>query len=191
MKITIPEHSVSFTIPAYDIDIPDPPVVVPPVVTPPVVTPPVVTPGGIAWGYHNGVFSWAGDYSYAATIDYHDPQGIAVRTTQWGAWQPFMAKNWVYPTAGYTQLTFRLKPTVPGQKWAVRFIGVGDVPLAMQYNLDVLKYGPAPVVGVWATYTIPLADLGVLGKDVYKFAIQDQTGLPSNLFYVNDAGFVP
>ena len=50
--------------------------------------------------------------------------------------------------------------------------------------------GPAPVVGQWGVYTIPLADLGVLGTSIYKFAIQDKTGLASNVWYVDDVGFL-
>jgi hypothetical protein len=46
-------------------------------------------------------------------------------------------------------------------------------------------------VGEWGTYKIPLSDLGVLGKSIYKFAIQDQTGLPHNVFFLDDIGFLP
>ena len=55
---------------------------------------------------------------------------------------------------------------------------------------DVRKYGPAPVAGKWNVYTIPLADIGVAKTKIYKFAIQDQTGLASNVFYVDDVAFV-
>jgi hypothetical protein len=44
-------------------------------------------------------------------------------------------------------------------------------------------------VGVWGTYTIPLSDLGVKGTSVYKFAIQDQTGLGHSVFYLDNIGF--
>ncbi len=190
--VTIPSQTVTVTIPAQTITVPASTSVS-------TTTPPPVSASGTAWGYHSGIFSWAGDYSYAATINYKDFAGgslsgaadIAIKTTPYGAWQPYMSANWSYPTAGYTKLTFSLKPTVANQTWQVRFIGVGDVPLAATCNLNVLSYGPAPVAGKWATYTIPLSDLCVLGKNVYKFAIQDQTGLASNTWYVDDAGFVP
>jgi hypothetical protein len=39
-------------------------------------------------------------------------------------------------------------------------------------------------------YTIPLADIGVAKTKIYKFAIQDKTGLKSNVFYVNDVKFL-
>jgi hypothetical protein len=57
--------------------------------------------------------------------------------------------------------------------------------------VDPTKYGPAPVVGKWATYTIPLADLGVLGTSIYKFCIHDQTGLSNISWYVDNVGFEP
>jgi hypothetical protein len=184
-----------------------------PVATPPVTTPPVTTPppaSGIVYGYHNGKI-WAGDYSYAlASLDYADKVGnpggldIAVTSNAFGAWQPFMCSGagvplagckalWVYSTAGFTKLTFKLKPTQANQIWQVQFVGVGDVALPFSCTVQVTpKYGPAAQVGTWATYTIPLADLCVGGgKDVYKFAIQDQTGRANNLWYVNDVGFAP
>jgi hypothetical protein len=46
------------------------------------------------------------------------------------------------------------------------------------------------VAGKWNVYTIPLADIGVAKTKIYKFAIQDQTGLASNVFYVDDVAFV-
>jgi hypothetical protein len=68
-------------------------------------------------------------------------------------------------------------------------VKVGDVPVGIY--LDVSNYGPAPVKGQWATYTVPLAALGVLGTDIYKFCIQDQTGLSSNYWYIDNVGFAP
>lgn len=200
--VAIPPQTVTVTIPAQTVTIPaqtvtvavtPPPVIV--VTPPPVIVPPPAST--TAWGYHAGVWSWAGDYSYAAKITYGDTVGnpsgkdIAVSlTSAWGAWQPFMAANWKYSTAGYTKLTFSLKPTRVGQHWNVFFVGVGDVALAPGCGKDVLAYGPAPVAGQWATYTVPLADLCVGGGiDIYKFDIQDQTGAAVNTWYVNDVGF--
>jgi hypothetical protein len=65
---------------------------------------------------------------------------------------------------------------------------VGDKPVGK--GVDPFKYGPAPVVGQWNVYTIPLADIGVANTKIYKFCIQDQTGLASNVFYVDDVAFV-
>jgi hypothetical protein len=65
---------------------------------------------------------------------------------------------------------------------------VGDKPVGKA--VDIFNYGPKPVVGQWAVYTIPLADIGVAHTKIYKFALQDQTGRPTNVFYVDDVGFV-
>lgn len=154
-------------------------------------------PPGTSWVYYDGVFDWPGDYSYVATPDYSDTSGnpltgpYDIRITldgAWGGWLPY-AKNWDFDSKGYTKLTFALKPTVANQVWHVYFVKVGDVPVGIY--LDVAQYGPAPVPGKWATYTVPLADLGVLGTDIYKFCIQDQTGLSRNTWYVDNVGFAP
>src|SRR6266702_8458829 len=101
-------------------------------------TPTTTPPAGSAWGYYNGVYSWAGDFSYSATPNYADtaggplsgPADIAVTLTgPFGAWQPYMASSFSWPSTGYTKLTFALKPTVPGQQWSSQFVGVGDVAL--------------------------------------------------------------
>jgi hypothetical protein len=147
--------------------------------------------------YYNGVFDWPGDYSFVASPNYADTRGgplsgphdIKVTLTgAWGGWLPY-ALNWNFNSAGYTKLTFALKPTVANQKWNVYFVKVGDIPVGIY--LDVSKYGPAPVAGKWATYTVPLSALGVLNTSIYKFCIQDQTGLSSNTWYVDNVGFEP
>ena len=109
-------------------------------------------------------------------------------TGAWGGFQPY-ATNWSFDTTPYTYLRFAMKPTVAGQQAIVYFMLVGDKPVGVSVN--VLDYGPAPVVGQWAVYTIPLSDIGVANTNIYKFAIQDQTGLSSNVVYLDDIGFVP
>jgi len=150
----------------------------------------------VFWVYHDGEFAWPGDYSYVATPDYRDRSGVPLSgkydikvtlTSKWGGWQPF-ATNWVFDTAPYNYLRFALKPTQPNQTAQVYFMLVGDKPVGTTVN--PFKYGPAPVVGQWNVYTIPLADIGVAKTKIYKFAIQDQTGLPNNVFYVDDVAFV-
>jgi hypothetical protein len=150
----------------------------------------------VFWVYHDGEFAWPGDYSYVATPDYRDKSGAPLSgkydikitlTSKWGAWQPF-ATNWVFDTTPYNYLRFALKPTQPNQAAQVYFMLVGDKPVGTMVN--PLKYGPPPVVGQWNVYTIPLADIGVAKTKIYKFAIQDQTGLPNNVFYVDDVAFV-
>jgi hypothetical protein len=162
---------------------------------PPPPPPPPVS--GTSWVYYNGVFDWPGDYSFVASPNYADTSGAPLSgphdvkvtlTGAWGGWLPY-AKNWSFNSSGYTKLTFALKPTVANQKWYVYFVKVGDIPVGI--SVDASKYGPAPVVGKWATYTVPLADLGVLGTTIYKFCIQDQTGLSNNTWYVDNVGFEP
>lgn len=193
VTVQVAPSTITLTIPAQTITIP----AAPPVVTPP---PVVVTtpPPGIAWGYTNGVFLWAGDFNNAASANYADkvglPGGTDIAITlkgAWGEWLPYMSKTFSYPTAGYTKLVLQLKPTVANQKWNLYFVGVGDVSLGASCGVDLLKYGPAPQVGVWGSYSVPLADLCVLGKPVYKFGLQDQTGLAVNTWYVYNVGFAP
>jgi hypothetical protein len=154
-------------------------------------------PPGTSWVYYDGDFDWPGDYSYVAVPDYQDTSGNPLSgpydikitlTAAYGGWLPY-AQNWDFNSQGYTKLTFALKPTVPNQQWTVYFVKVGDVPVGIYLN--VLDYGPAPVVGQWNTYTVPLADLGVLGQSIYKFCIQDKTGLANNVWYADNVGFAP
>lgn len=146
--------------------------------------------------YHDGKFAWPGDYSFVATPDYRDTSGApaggkydikVTLTGPWGGWQPF-ATNWVFDTTPYNYLTFAFKPTVANQSAQVYFMLVGDKPVGI--GVDPFKYGPAPVAGRWGVYTIPLADIGVAKTKIYKFAIQDKTGIKNNVFYVNDVAFV-
>jgi hypothetical protein len=146
--------------------------------------------------YHDGKFAWPGDYSFVATPDYRDTSGAptvgkydikVTLTAPWGGWQPF-ATNWVFDTTPYNYLTFAFKPTVANQSAEVYFMLVGDKPVGV--GVDPFKYGPAPVAGQWGVYTIPLADIGVAKTNIYKFAIQDKTGIKNNVFYVNDVAFV-
>ena len=148
------------------------------------------------WVYHDGKFAWPGDYSFVATPDYRDKSGVPTSgrydikvtvTEPWGGWQPY-ATGWVFDTTPYNFLRFAFKPTQPEQRAQVYFMLVGDKPVGKA--VDIFNYGPKPVVGQWAVYTIPLADIGVAHTKIYKFALQDQTGRPTNVFYVDDVGFL-
>jgi hypothetical protein len=183
-----------------------------------VVSPPV----GVAWGYYDGTFNWGGDYSWNVALNYEDTSGEPLSgahdlkvslTGQWGGWQPFMCSGvatplpacvalYDYPLGDFSYLTFALKPTVANQQWSAQFIAVGDKGIPCNYanpypisgaGVDVLAYGPAPVVGQWATYKIPLSAFcvgpGTSNVNVYKFHIQDQTGLASNTWFVDNVGF--
>jgi endoglucanase len=150
-----------------------------------------------SWVYHEGEFLWAGDYSFNARPAYNDKEGAAADgrrdikvtlTGPWGGFQPY-ANHMDFDLSHYAYLTFALKPTTDRQSLAVYFEKAGDTPAGV--GVDPLRYGPPPVVGEWTTYKIPLADLGVAGQHVFKFAIQDKTGLANNVFYLNDIGFLP
>jgi hypothetical protein len=158
-------------------------------------------PGSVAWVYYASTFNWGGDYSYNAVINYSDTSGaplsghydIAVTINgAYGAWQPYAGGTvpmWNFIDTGYTYLTFAIKPTVASQSAQVYFTEVGDIPVGVDVDPFSGRYGPPPQAGVWSTYKIPLTDLGVANSSVYKFAIQDQTGLDSNLFYLDNVGF--
>jgi hypothetical protein len=166
------------------------------------------------WVYQNGVFNWGGDYSSNATANYQStagspesgPYDIAVTVTgAWGLFQPYAGgtvPTWDFNATGYNYLTLDLKPTVANQVWHVYFMQVGDVLILNKSGqasvVDLANYGPAPVVGKWATYKIPLSAVltqyssgaAVFQTGIYKFAIQDQTGLAQNLWYVDNIGFI-
>jgi len=167
------------------------------------------------WVYQNGVYNWGGDYSSNATPNYKSTAGnpesgkydIAVTVTgKWGIWAPYAGgtvPTWNFNSSGYNYLTLDLKPTVPNQVWQLYFMLVGDVTIiganGQQTVVNLADYGPAPVVGTWATYKIPLSLVltqyssgkPVYETGVYKFGLQDETGLAQNTWYVDNVGFVP
>jgi hypothetical protein len=72
--------------------------------------------------------------------------------------------------------------------------GAGDTGIASAVSVNA--YGPAPKVGVWAQYKIPLKSFmtnSKLGLEtaMYKFGLQDQTGRSTNTFYVDNVFFTP
>jgi len=166
------------------------------------------------WVYYNGVFSWGGDYSFGlpqgSSPNYQDTSGkplsgaydISITTNAYGGFLPFAGGTvplWNFDASPYSKLTFALKPTHAGQKWQVYVIMVGDKKLPDSCTVtaaELLNYGPVPAVGVWGTYTIDFSALclgpkATGGTSLYKVAIQDQTGLQGNLWYVDNFGFLP
>ena len=147
-----------------------------------------------SWLYYGGQFNWAGDYSFAATINYASTAGsplsgkedIAVTTQQWGGWQPYTSGP--LDLTPYTSITLALQPTQANQAWSLSFTKSGATSSSTVVN--VLNYGPAPVVGKWAVYNIPLSALGVSDSSIASFVLQDQSGLTSNLWYVDNVAFV-
>lgn len=153
-----------------------------------------------AWVYHSGQFLWAGDYSFnTGPIDYANTVGkpggtcIAVPiVAPWGGWQPYAAGK-KFDVSGFKYLTYSLKPTQPNQVFATGFAAINDVADGAPVTVagpGLTKYGPPPVVGVWGTYKIPLADFGLTNVLIQKFSIADSTGVKNNLFYVDEVGFV-
>ena len=155
--------------------------------------------------YADGAFNWPGDYSYSAKINYRDAAGkpptgtydLSVSLTgSWGAWQPY-GPSWNFDLKPFNYLQFDLKPTIAKQQWNCFALMVGDKNIVdtsgNQIAVDINKYGPAPQPGVWATYKIPLAAImthqGVQLKAMYKFDIHDETGLATNVFYVDNVKF--
>jgi hypothetical protein len=153
--------------------------------------------GSTLWVYHHGEFYWAGDYSWEATINFHDKAGepveghhdIAVTITgRWGGFQPWVqGKN--LDVSPYKYLVYSLKPTSPNQVWSTGFEAYNDVPDGKLLNIVGPPYGPVPVVGKWGTYKIPLSDFALTNMHIQKFTIADGTGLTSNLYYVDNVGF--
>ena len=171
------------------------------------------SPGNVFWIYHDGTFSWGGDYSTAAVPDYSStagapesgPYDISITLTgQWGIWAPYAGGTvpmWDFDATGYKYITMDLRPTVSNQQWQFYFMQVGDVPIigpnGQQTMVNLADYGPAPVAGQWATYKIPLSVVltqyssgsPVYETHVYKFGLQDQTGLSKNVWYLDNVGF--
>jgi hypothetical protein len=168
------------------------------------------------WVYRDGVLNWAGDYSWslASPPDYRDTSGsplsghydIKVVADEWGGWQPYGCGNdWQgqkvngksicagkgeFINRGYTYLTFALKPTVANWTGHLAFTAVGDVSLNCLHNLPA-SYGPnPPVPNQWNVYRVPLSDLCVgSAPTLYKFAIQDETRIVPDTFYIDKVGF--
>lgn len=127
------------------------------------------------WAYYNGVFSWPGTFS-ATTDNFSDTTGVpeegpfdvSVTANSVSAYtQPFSGPPstplYALDIGGFAYMTIDLKPTVANQTWRLDIIS--RVPPGDMYNNAYVqlpgKYGPAPVVGQWATYKVPLADLAV------------------------------
>jgi hypothetical protein len=129
------------------------------------------------WVYYNGVFNWLGDYSYpggSININYADATGapesgaadieVSFNVAHAG-FQPYAGKTvtqWDMEGGSFKYLSIDLKPTQPGQDWEILVLSrlpPGDV--TPWGNATLSKYGPAPVVGQWATYKIPLSAVSI------------------------------
>jgi hypothetical protein len=129
------------------------------------------------WVYHNGVFNWLGDFSYpggSININYADRTGAPVSgtadidvsfTVAHAGFQPYAGKTttaWDMEGGAFGYISMDLKPTQAGQDWIILMLSrlaPGDVSPWSRATLS--SYGPAPVVGKWATYKIPLSALTI------------------------------
>lgn len=213
--VTIPSQTVTVVIPAQTIPLP---ATAPPIVTPPVTctapavlqngvcTTPVATlpASGVFWVYQNGQFNWTSHFSFNGTPNLADTSGKPVGgkadiaftlATPFGGYQPYLAGG--FDTSKYKYLTYSIKPTVANQIIATGFAANNDAADGPPGGVNVVapgltKYGPAPVVGQWATYKIPLADFGLTNPLVLKFSIADGSGDPAgSIIYFDNIGFSP
>jgi len=163
-----------------------------------------------------GVNNFPADYSFAGSANYQDttsprtghPYDLGfTATSAFGGWLPATVPswgpsnaNWYFDGAPFAYLQFDLMPRVSnGQAVSVYLVGnfaglaphafVGDANIEASVD-DISKYGPTPLLGVWGTYRIPLNQLGVLGQQIYKFALQDHSGSTGTVFLVDNVQFV-
>lgn len=127
------------------------------------------------WMYHNGVNHIPGDFS-STVQNYKDTTGVPQSGTtdisitsksRWGYTQPYsgapIGPDWTLDINAFKYMTLDLKPTLPKQSWNLSItsrVPPGDVYNKAQVILPG-KYGPTPVVGKWATYKVPLADMAI------------------------------
>ena len=164
----------------------------------------VASTGSTLWVYYNGAFNWPGDWSAAASPNYKDTSGgpisgaydIQVTSQQWGLWQPYVNgncqqnENLCFDTTPYKYIIFSAKPTVSGQVFQVGFMSKGDTTDGPVVEASAYCSGGAnPAVGQWESCKMPLSAFKLTDTTVLKFWIQDQTGLSSNHWYLDNVGF--
>jgi hypothetical protein len=163
--------------------------------------------------YKNG-FNWGGDFANGETSNFADTSGLpngsstsdikVSMTAQYGE-TLYYAGNLVTSfnmwVGAFNYLSIDLKTTSANPSFALYALRAGDHSLydstGTAYSINPLNYGPAPVVGQWATYKIPLSafltDYGPSGAGTpvvqnafYKFAFQDKTGASSNAWFFDN-----
>jgi hypothetical protein len=157
----------------------------------------------------DGVFRWSKNFNYGGIEETDGVTFAGQRAARFtanstgggGGWLP--VNNRFFNTTGYKYLQLTLAPTRPGQSWhlvqpELPQHGVNDTPVPGGATVAVEDYGPAPAVGVFATYKIPLSVIAPNGTMIWKFGVQDQifwangqnTALSNgNQWYVADARF--
>ena len=151
--------------------------------------------------YVGGVFNWQGDFDFGGAMDYADATGSpsAKYDLKWctpagdqGGWLPYAPQN-TYDLMPYKYMNLDLKPTTAGKTWDISFVQIGDVIVKPSAVIDArAAYGPAPQPGVWASYKIPLAAMGVgpgAITTVYKFLLHDHAPIGANCWYAQNIYF--
>jgi hypothetical protein len=173
---------------------------------PPSVAPPIPPPVLSSVVYAAGVFHWAGDYSWPSpqvSINYANTAilpgstviGVSCSTPECG-FQPY-APNLTFNTTGFTHLEFDLIPTKLPALWDSGFQTKGvdgkaaETPIGVLTN--IMPFGPPTIVaGARNRFKIPLGVGGYqipVGATIYKFMIQDQSGIVPYLCGVDNIEF--
>jgi len=157
------------------------------------------------WVYYNGTMKWDGSWDWAVeSVNYRDTTGmplsgtrdIEVRSQKWGGWQPFFHAdcqnnaNLCFDVSPYKYLIFSLKPTVANQTFDSGFMSAGDSKDGVVVHVSVYCSGGSnPPINEWESCKVPLSAYGLSNTRVLKFSIQDQSGLASNHWYIDNVGF--
>jgi hypothetical protein len=145
---------------------------------------------GVKWMYLDGAKTLAGDFTGGgettnyqnSTTSGYNGGTMDIRITSsvpWGYFIPYWASNYQLPNLGYTYLLLSIKPSITGDTFGIHAERDGDSPLP---GIELVtatgnSYGPAAVAGQWASYKIPLKDLGVFGDPtLYKVVMATHTG---------------
>jgi hypothetical protein len=133
---------------------------------------------GVTWMYLNGAKTAAADFSgsttnwFNATSAGYNGSKTDIKVSG-GCFIPVWAGNYQLPNPGWSYFLIAMKPSSSNS------VGIHFEPRVNGTDADIYphinladssgKYGPAPQAGVWASYKIPLADLGVPpGTPLYK-----------------------
>jgi hypothetical protein len=203
-SVTIPSQTVTVVIPAQTIALAPTPTCAPPQVLQNGLC---ATPasGSTFWVYHNGVFAWAGDFSWGVQVDYANAivkpgsKVIAIKVIgKNGGYQPY-AQNGAFDTTPYKYFVYCAMPTMAGQVFGTGFAAIDDVGdgpngVSIPANVGIsgsTSWGPLPAAGKWGCYKIPLSYFQFNNPSILKFSIADGTGYDSNQFYLDNVGFTP
>lgn len=129
------------------------------------------------YSYQNGISNWSNNdlswgmlqENYAATAG--DPQGgpfdVSIDFISGGfqpAVNPPQAPQWNLEVGAFRYFTIDVNPG-PATGYNLRFGSVSRLPPGDVYGwhplANLFSYGPAPVANSWATYRIPMTDLGM------------------------------